>query len=215
MIGYICRILANLDQKYPNEIRKHLASKLVEDYEHYKGITTRSVNYLFDNRVRNVYFLIECTKFRLIPPNNLLDILLWAMEKFETIDKHIIIKCLELAGRFLKRYDESKVKFRYILDLLTKKIRSYNGPDYLCRQIDSCIGYCNKERLERNMPVAPKTVIEEYLEFLVYKIDRNRENQELMKEEFFKLPWKQNWQLLADTILRLVLSLRQNQVGIR
>lgn len=71
MIKYICRILANLDQKYSQEIRKYLTTKLQSDYETFKSrsTTNRPVNYFFDNRVRNMNFIIEFTKYRLILPN--------------------------------------------------------------------------------------------------------------------------------------------------
>ena len=66
---YLCRVLANLDQKHSQDVRKTLTAKLQADYETFKGRTNRAVNFFFDNRVRNMNFIIEFTKFRLILPS--------------------------------------------------------------------------------------------------------------------------------------------------
>lgn len=73
-VKYYCRMIANLDQKYSQEMRKNLTQKLQADYELFKNRKSRSPNLLFDNRIRNFHYIIEFTKFRLILPNFLLNL---------------------------------------------------------------------------------------------------------------------------------------------
>lgn len=93
-----------------------MTSKLQTDYENFKTRTTRTVNFLFDNRVRNMNFIIEFTKFRLVLPTFVLTLISKSIEEFESIDKHIIIRFLENVGRFLHKYEESTERFAFIVD---------------------------------------------------------------------------------------------------
>lgn len=75
---FLCRILANIEQKYKSEkhdIRKHLEIKLQQDYDAFKVSTTRQNNPLFDNRIRNITFVIELTKLRVLHPPFLLQMI--------------------------------------------------------------------------------------------------------------------------------------------
>ena len=212
-IKYICRILANLDQKYKQEIRKNLTAKLQADYENFKARTTRTVNFFFDNRVRNMSFIIEFTKFRLILPNFVISLVLKSIEEFETIDKQIIVRFLENCGRFLRKYEESGERFLYLVDQLWKKIRMSPSSDGIYRQIESCIHYSLLDKKEVDEDVLPKTEAQELAEFLLHHI--HDDNLDHTVKELLRLPWSQEKQNLADTILSMVLRVRQEQVGFK
>ena len=209
-IKYICRILANLDQKYKQEIRKNLTTKLQADYENFKGRTTRTVNFFFDNRVRNMNFIIEFTKFRLILPNFVLSLVLKSIEEFEIIDKQIIVRFLENCGRFLRKYEEASERFIYLVDQLWKKIKSYQGTDGIYRQIESCIHYCMLDKRSVTDDLPPKSEAQEFAEYLIYHV--NDDNMEHTIKELMKLPWNAELQALSNTILFIIPNVRQEQV---
>lgn len=209
-IKYICRILANLDQKYKHEIRKNLTAKLQADYENFKARTTRTVNFFFDNRVRNMNFIIEFTKFRLILPNFVISLVLKSIEEFETIDKQIIVRFLENCGRFLRKYEESAERFMYLIDQLWKKIRISPSSDGIYRQIESCIHYSLLDKKEVDEEVLPKTEAQELAEYLINQV--NETNLDFIVNELLRLPWSQEAQLIADSFLLTILKVRQEQV---
>lgn len=210
-IKYICRILANLDQKYKQEIRKHLTAKLQADYDMFKARTTRTVNFFFDNRVRNINFIIEFTKYRLILPNFLMSLVLKSIDEFETIDKQIIVRFLENCGRFLRKYEESAEPFRYLLEQLWKKIKLCQGSDGIYRQIESCIHYCLLDKNSFDEEYHEKTEAQELAEFIIFHI--NDDNIEHSAADMLRLPWKTEQKELFDSVLGMVLKIRQEQVG--
>lgn len=209
-IKYICRILANLDQKYKQEIRKNLTAKLQADYENFKGRTTRTVNFFFDNRVRNMNFIIEFIKYRLILPNFLISLVLKSIEEFETIDKQIIVRFLENCGRFLRKYEESAERFLYLIEQLWKKIRMSSSSDGIYRQIESCIHYSllDKKEVDEDMP--PRSEAQELAEFLINQVSDS--NIDYTVTELLRLPWSEEAHAIADSFVYMVLKVRLDQV---
>lgn len=210
-IRYICRILANLDQKYKSEIRKNLTAKLQADYENFKARTTRTVNFFFDNRVRNINFIVEFTKFRLILPNFVLSLVLKSVEEFETIDKQIIVRFLENCGRFLRKYEESSEPFAYLLDQLWKKIRLCPSSDGIYRQIESCIHYCLLDRTTVDEDMPSKTEAQQLAQYIIFHLQES--NLEQATSDMLRLPWREEYQGLTDTIFCMVTEISQEQVA--
>lgn len=208
---YICRILANLDQKYKTEIRKNLTTKLQADYENFKGRTTRTVNFFFDNRVRNINFVVEFTKFRLILPNFVMSLVLKSIDEFETIDKQIIVRFLENCGRFLRKYEESAEPFAYLLDQLWKKIRLSPSSDGIYRQIESCIHYCLLDKKAMDEDLVPKTEAQELAQFIVFQLRES--NMEESTSDMLTLPWRTEYKALVDSVFDSVVEIRQEQVA--
>ena len=77
-----------------------IMEKIKSDFDKHKACPKKTENVIFDARIRNIKFLTELTKFRVIKPNFTVNILKQCIEEFQNNDIEIIISILEGCGRF-------------------------------------------------------------------------------------------------------------------
>lgn len=133
-----------------------------------------------------------------------------SIEDFEQIDKQVIIKFLEYCGRFLRKYPESSQQFKYIIEMITKKVHNTQSADGINRQIESCVQHCLQDKQKFLSLEAPKTEIEEYLSYLLFEIEDQRVDKTL--NELLRLPWASEEKGITSVIFDMVLEIRQDQI---
>ena len=137
-------------------------------------------------RTKNIRFIAELTKFRVIPPKHALDCLERLLRTFKHHDIDVACSLLVCCGRFLYRSANTHVRTRLLLDIMQKK-RAQLFDDRYVALIDNAILYCDPpEHAARERKVRP--VLHDYFRHLIYKDESLAAGDRTLKA-LKRLPW--------------------------
>jgi len=112
----------NLNRVHP-EVGPSLCKMLEEEFQ--SLMSKNSLN-LDESRIRNIRFLGELTKFKLLPYTSTFMILKVLLDDFTQKSIDVLSALLETAGRFLFRTPETAVRMSNILEVMMKKKNAKN-----------------------------------------------------------------------------------------
>jgi hypothetical protein len=120
--------------------------KLKSDYDLFKKRDKPSKNVLQDNRIRNILYISEMVKFRVIDSWFILDVLEDCLATFTANDAKVIMFGLNNCGRFLYLFEYSQIDheryLKFLKDLEAKNYEQTSDANF--SSINSIIKYCKQ-----------------------------------------------------------------------
>ncbi|KAI6125708.1 ARM repeat-containing protein [Pisolithus croceorrhizus] len=119
LLPHYSRLVATLD-KYMPDIGSDLVASLEEEFR-YLQRKKNMVKELSELRLKNITFLSNLTKFRVVPTHVILHIFKVCLDDFSGANVENVALLLEGCGRFLLRSEETKKRFSTMLELMRRK----------------------------------------------------------------------------------------------
>ncbi|KAJ1657487.1 mRNA decay protein [Dispira simplex] len=189
LVPYYARLVATLHPYIP-ELGIELIQMLEQRFRKltFARMSNERSRGWIENRVCNVMFLAELTKFRVAPgyvPMYCLKVLL---RDFTNASIEVLCRgLLEPSGRYLYRSPQTHRVMMQLLDMLKRKAMAIHLDSRLSTMLDNAYYMCNPPKARR-ISEKPRTVMEKYIHYLLY--------QELRADTFttvYKLLRKLDW----------------------
>ncbi|TFY71699.1 hypothetical protein EVG20_g1301 [Dentipellis fragilis] len=119
LLPHYSRLVAILN-KYMPDIGSDLVAHLDEEFR-YLQRKKNVVRELSEVRLKNITFLSNLTKFKVVPPHLILHMFKVCLDDFSGTNVDNIALLLEGCGRFLLRNEETKQRFGTMLELMKRK----------------------------------------------------------------------------------------------
>ncbi|KAF8622647.1 hypothetical protein AX15_006759 [Amanita polypyramis BW_CC] len=119
LLPYYARLVATLN-KYMPDIGSELVAIFDEEFR-YLQRKKNVVKELTETRMKNIMFLSNLTKFRVVPSYLILHIFKVCLDDFSGTNVENIALLLEGCGRFLLRSEETSERFGAMLELMRRK----------------------------------------------------------------------------------------------
>ncbi|KAJ7178431.1 transcription factor [Mycena crocata] len=207
-IGLICyphysRLVATLN-KYMPDIGTDLVAVLDEEFR-YLQRKKNVVKELSEVRLKNIMYLSNLTKFRVVPSHLILHVFKVCLDDFSGTNVENIALLLEGCGRFLLRSEDTHQRFGTMLELMRRKQSMQHFDQRQLLLLENAYYQCNPpERAPRQekhrepvelfirhliYDVLAKKTIDKVLK-LIRKIDWEVEDARRMLHKVFTKPWK-------------------------
>ncbi|KAH9832305.1 ARM repeat-containing protein [Rhodofomes roseus] len=203
LLPHYSRLIATLN-KYMPDIGQDVVAFLDEEFR-YLQRKKKVVIELAEVRLKNLTFIANLTKFRVIPPHIILHMFKVCLDDFHgtNVDNFAIL--LECCGRFLLRSDETREPFGKMLELMRRKQSMQHFDQRQQLVLENAYYQCNppertarqeKERTPMELfirhliyDVLTKKTIDKVLK-LVRKLDWDDESVLRTLHKVFTKPWK-------------------------
>ncbi|KAM6502194.1 ARM repeat-containing protein [Amanita muscaria] len=203
LLPYYSRLVATLN-KYMPDIGSEQVAILDEEFR-YLQRKKNVVKELAEVRMKNIVFLSNLTKFRVVPSHLILHIFKVCLDDFYGTNVENIALLLEGCGRFLLRSDETSERFNTMLELMRRKQAMQHFDSRQILLLDNAYYQCNPpERSPRQEKES--TPIELFIRHLIYdvlakktidkvlklirKLDWDNSHVRQVLHKVFTKPWK-------------------------
>ncbi|KAI9453157.1 ARM repeat-containing protein [Lactarius psammicola] len=119
LLPHYSRLVATLN-KYMPDVGTELVAALDEEFRYLQRKKNVVVE-LAEVRLKNITFISNLTKFRVVPPHLILHMFKVCIDDFSGTNIDNLALLLEGCGRFLLRNDETKQRFGTMLELMKRK----------------------------------------------------------------------------------------------
>ena len=163
LLPYYSRIAVTLTKVHP-EVGPSLCKMLEDEFQ---SLVAKSSLNLDETRVRNVRFLGELTKFKLLPFSSAFAVLKVLLDDFSQKSIECLAAFLETAGRFLFKTPETAVRMSNILEVMMKKKNAKNldpGQNTLLEN-----AYYSSRPPEKGIEKEEIPPLHKYIEHLIFK----------------------------------------------
>jgi regulator of nonsense transcripts 2 len=170
------------------DIGKELIKNLIEEFNvSYKKKDQTKI----ESKIKNIRFLGELTKFRLINNEIILDFILQLLNDFTHHNIDVLCNLFETCGRYLLYSIETNEKIKTYLDMMMKlKDIKMLDTKYNIIIENAYFTSIGVEFNKKEENVIKKTDIQRYIEYLIYT-DTNMDTKFVLKK-LLKLNWKVN-----------------------
>jgi regulator of nonsense transcripts 2 len=196
-LRYYSRFVAILNP-YFKDIGSTLVKRLEEEFEYlYKQKDqTNSPSKLW-----NVRFLGELTKFKVCPPNTVLNFLKRCLDDFIGYNVHVACELVDTCGRYLLFVPETRVRTTNLLDQMAQLKTTRQFHVTLEILIDNALQTARPvERVVRQKAQLPP--LRQYVHKLLY-LDLRNDTLSFVVTQLKKLPWQQEEDYLLLTMLKM------------
>ena len=162
LLPYYSRMAATLTRVHP-EVGPSLCKMLEDEFE--SLMKKNSLN-LEETRVRNVRFLGELTKFKLLPFSSTFMAIKVLLDDFSQNSIDALAALLETTGRFLFRTPETSVRMANILDVMMKKKNAKNLDPRQNTLLENAF-YASRPS-EKGISQEEVPPLHQYIEFLIF-----------------------------------------------
>ncbi|KAJ7680426.1 ARM repeat-containing protein [Mycena polygramma] len=203
LLPHYSRLVATLN-KYMPDIGIDLVAILDEEFR-YLQRKKNVVKELSEVRLKNITYLSNLTKFRVVPPHLILHVFKVCLDDFSGTNVENIALLLEGCGRFLLRSEDTNQRFSTMLELMRRKQNMQHFDQRQLLLLENAYYQCNPPerapRQEKQRPpvelfirhliydVLAKKTIDKVLK-LIRKIDWDIEEARRMLHKVFTKPWK-------------------------
>ncbi|KAI0031222.1 transcription factor [Vararia minispora EC-137] len=185
LLPHYSRFVATLNRYMP-DIGSELVASLDEEFR-YLQRKKNVVKELADMRRKNITFLSNLTKFKVVPPHLILHIFKVCLDDFSGTNVDSIALLLEGCGRFLLRNDETKQRFATMLELMKRKQSLQHFDQRQSLMLENAYYQANPpERAPRQEKV--RTPIELFIRHIIYDILSKKTIDKVLKL-LRKLDW--------------------------
>ncbi|KAI9193580.1 armadillo-type protein [Polychytrium aggregatum] len=211
LLPYYARLIATVHPFMP-DIASAVLEQLENDFQHFQRKKDQN---LLEERVKNIRFLSELTKFKITPQHVIFHCLKVCLDDFNGTNIEIACNLLETCGRFLFKTPETNVRTSNMLDIMMRKKNIQHVDNRQALMIENAFYQCNPP----NRPATSareRSPLEQYYKKLIYSdlskrtVDKiikqirkfdwdNPDTRKMLAKPFFK-PWKvkfSNLHLLA------------------
>ncbi|OBZ67192.1 Regulator of nonsense transcripts UPF2 [Grifola frondosa] len=192
LLPHYSRLIATLN-KYMPDIGTELVAVLDEEFR-YLQRKKNVVKELSEVRLRNITFLSNLTKFRVIPPHVILHMFKVCLDDFSGTNIENIALLLEGCGRFLLRSDDTREPFGKMVELMRRKQSMQHFDQRQLLLLENAYYQCNPpERAARQEK--ERTPMELFIHHLIYDVLTKKTIDKVLKL-LRKLDWDD------DTVMR-------------
>ncbi|CAO3671679.1 unnamed protein product [Umbelopsis ramanniana] len=183
LLPYYARLIATLNPYYPD-----IGEAILATLEHeFKGLFRKKSADLLENRVKNIRYLAELTKFRITPAHTIFHIFKVALDDFTNQNIDIVCNLLETCGRFLLKSPETGVRMGNMLEIVMRKKNIQHLDNRYILMVENAYYQANPP--DRSAIVKKeRPPLERYIRKLVYG-DLNKKTLEKILKQFRKLDW--------------------------
>ncbi|KAJ7783281.1 transcription factor [Mycena metata] len=203
LLPHYSRLVATLN-KYMVDVGTDLVAILDEEFR-YLQRKKNVVKELSEVRLKNIMYLSNLTKFRVVPSHLILHVFKVCLDDFSGTNVENIALLLEGCGRFLLRSEDTRQRFGTMLELMRRKQSMQHFDQRQLLLLENAYYQCNPpERAPRQekqrapvelfirhliYDVLAKKTIDKVLK-LIRKIDWDMEDARSMLHKVFTKPWK-------------------------
>ncbi|KAJ7045615.1 transcription factor [Mycena alexandri] len=203
LLPHYSRLVATLN-KYMVDVGTDLVAILDEEFR-YLQRKKNVVKELSEVRLKNIMYLSNLTKFRVVPSHLILHVFKVCLDDFSGTNVENIALLLEGCGRFLLRSEDTRQRFGTMLELMRRKQSMQHFDQRQLLLLENAYYQCNPpERAPRQekhrapvelfirhliYDVLAKKTIDKVLK-LIRKIDWDMEDARRMLHKVFTKPWK-------------------------
>ncbi|KAI8994050.1 ARM repeat-containing protein [Trametes punicea] len=185
LLPHYSRFIAILNRYMP-DIGNDIVAMLDEEFR-YLQRKKNVVKELGEVRLRNITFLSNLTKFRVVPPHVILHMFKVCLDDFSGTNVENLALLLEGCGRFLLRSEETRVPFAKMLELMRRKQNMVHLDQRQLLLLENAYYQCNPpERTARQ--VKERTPMELFIRHLIYDVLTKK-----TIDKVFKLLRKLDW----------------------
>ncbi|KAJ7647234.1 transcription factor [Roridomyces roridus] len=203
LLPHYSRLVATLNPYMP-DIGTDLVAILDEEFR-YLQRKKNVVKELSEVRMKNIAYLSNLTKFRVVPSHLILHVFKVCLDDFSGTNVENLALLLEGCGRFLLRSEDTQQRFATMLELMRRKQSMQHFDQRQLLLLENAYYQCNPpERAPRQEK--QRTPIELFIRHLIYdvlakktidkvlklirKIDWDSEDARRMLHKVFTKPWK-------------------------
>ncbi|KAF9481528.1 ARM repeat-containing protein [Pholiota conissans] len=203
LLPHYSRLIATLN-KYMPDIGADIVSDLDKEFR-YLQKKKNVVKELAEIRLKNILFLSNLTKFRVVPPHVILHMFKVCLDDFSGTNVENLALLLEGCGRFLLRSEDTAERFSTMLELLRRKQSMQHFDQRQILLLENAYYQCNPPerapKQEKNRApmelfirhliydVLAKKSIDKVLK-LLRKLDWEDEEVKRYLHKVFTKPWK-------------------------
>jgi regulator of nonsense transcripts 2 len=196
LLPYYSRIAAILTKVHP-EVGPSLCKMLEDEFE---SLVTKKYKNLDETRIRNVRFLGELTKFKLLPFSVVFAFLKVLLDDFALSSIDALAALLESTGRFLFRTPETAVRMSNILDVMMRLKNAKNLDPRQNTLIENA--FYSSRPPEKSIDKEEVPPLHQYIEHLIFaKLSPSNVTQVL--RQCRKLPLMEVSDFLLSTLLNV------------
>ncbi|KAJ3089612.1 hypothetical protein HK102_005928 [Quaeritorhiza haematococci] len=184
LLPYYSRLIATLNVYMP-EIGTAVVDALEREFH---GHQKRKDQVFIEEKIKNIRFLAELTKFRVTPLHVIFHCLKVLLDDFSHHNIEVACNLLETCGRFLYKNPETSVRCSNMLEKMVRKSKVQHLDNRQSLMIENAYYQCNppdrSARLEKNRPP-----IEMYIRKLIYS-DLAKKTAEKILKQLRKMNWE-------------------------
>ncbi|KAH0827963.1 ARM repeat-containing protein [Lanmaoa asiatica] len=185
LLPHYSRLVATLS-KYMPDIGSELVAALDEEFR-YLQRKKNVVKELAETRIKNIVFLSNLTKFRIVPSHLILHMFKVCLDDFSGTNVENIALLLEGCGRFLLRSEDTRERFSTMLELMKRKQNMQHFDQRQILLLENAYYQCNPpERAPR--VEKERTPIELFIRHLVFDVLSKKTIDKVLKL-IRKLDW--------------------------
>ncbi|KAG2345664.1 ARM repeat-containing protein [Suillus weaverae] len=185
LLPHYARLVATLNRYMP-DIGAELVALLDEEFR-YLQRKKNVVKELAEVRLKNMLFLSNLTKFRVVPSHLVLHMFKVCLDDFSGTNVENISMLLEGCGRFLLRSDETRERFGTMLELMRRKQSMQHFDQRQILLLENAYYQCNPpERTPRQLK--ERTPLELFIRHLIYDVLAKKTIDKVLKL-LRKLDW--------------------------
>ncbi|KAI0779890.1 ARM repeat-containing protein [Fomes fomentarius] len=167
LLPHYSRLIAVLNRYMP-DIGSDIVASLDEEFR-YLQRKKNVVKELAEVRLRNITFLSNLTKFRVVPPHVILHMFKVCLDDFSGTNVENFAMLLEGCGRFLLRSDDTHEPFSKMIELMRRKQSMQHFDQRQLLLLENAYYQCNPpERTARQ--VKERTPMELFIRHLIYDV---------------------------------------------
>lgn len=203
LLPHYSRLVATLS-RYMSDLGVELVAMLDEEFR-YLQRKKNVVKELAETRLKNITYLTNLTKFRVVPSHLILHMFKVCLDDFTGVNIENLALLLEGCGRFLLRSEETSERFAAMLELMKRKQNLRHLDHRQVLLLENAYYQCNPpERAPRKEK--ERTPIELFIRHLVYdvlskktidkvlklvrKLDWDDQLVQITLHKIFTKPWK-------------------------
>ncbi|KAF5321012.1 hypothetical protein D9619_001892 [Psilocybe cf. subviscida] len=203
LLPHYSRLIATLNRYMP-DIGTDIIAFLDEEFR-YLQRKKNVVKELAEVRLKNILFLSNLTKFRVVPSHVILHIFKVCLDDFSGTNVENIALLLEGCGRFLLRSEETSERFSTMLELMRRKQNMQHFDQRQLLLLENAYYQCNPpERGPKQEKI--RTPMELFIRHLIYdvlakksidkvlkllrKLDWDNDDVKRFLHKVFTKPWK-------------------------
>ncbi|KAI0688727.1 transcription factor [Cerioporus squamosus] len=185
LLPHYSRLIAILNPYMP-DIGSDIVAALDDEFR-YLQRKKNVVKEFAEVRMRNITFLSNLTKFRVVPPHVILHMFKVCLDDFSGTNVENLAMLLEGCGRFLLRSEETREPFSKMIELMRRKQSMQHFDQRQLLLLENAYYQCNPpERAARQ--VKERTPMELFIRYLIYDVLTKK-----TVDKVFKLLRKLDW----------------------
>ncbi|KAI1791335.1 transcription factor [Ganoderma leucocontextum] len=167
LLPHYARLVAVLNRYMP-DIGTEVVASLDEEFR-YLQRKKKVVKELAEVRMRNITFLSNLTKFRVVPPHVILHMFKVCLDDFSGTNIENLAMLLEGCGRFLLRSEDTREPFGKMIEVMRRKQSMQHFDQRQLLLLENAYYQCNPpERAARQ--VKERTPMELFIRHLIYDV---------------------------------------------